>query len=161
MEGFDISVFDLIGGLPIHPLVVHGVVVLFPLFALYLIYAILKDKYVLRQSYILLMSAVISVMAFASNQSGEVLASRVGLDATHALYGKITTALAGAIFLINLAYWLLGSRLTSSFRRLARMSLIVLSVVSLAMVVLVGHSGATSVWEKKIAGTHVGDHPTE
>ena len=153
--------FDTIAGIPVHPLVVHAVVVLAPLYALALIYFIAKNKFVRSQGLLLIGSMLVAGFSFLANQSGETLASRVGLPESHALYGKFTTILSSLIFLILLIYWVLGPRLSKSLQRLARIFLVILSIFSIIMVVLVGHSGAQSVWEKKVAGTHVGDHPTE
>jgi uncharacterized membrane protein len=153
--------FDLIAGIPIHPLVVHAVVVLFPIFSIYLTYSIYKGKFIRQQGLLLVCSGLIAGFAFLANQSGEVLASRVGLNTTHALYGKLTTVLSAGIFFLLLAYWVLGPRISRSLQKLVRLGLFLAALASLAMIFLAGHSGAKSAWEKKIAGTHVGDHPTE
>ena len=153
--------FDTIAGIPIHPLVVHAVVVLAPLYAVTLVYFISKNKFSRFQGFLLFGAAIVAGSAFLANQSGEVLASRVGLPQSHALYGKYTTIVSGLVFLILLTYWVLGSKISRSLQRLARIFLVILSIFSILTVVLAGHSGAQSVWEKRIAGTHVGDHPTE
>jgi membrane associated rhomboid family serine protease len=73
----------------------------------------------------------------------------------------LTTVLSAGIFFLLLAYWVLGPRISRSLQKLVRLGLFLAALASLAMIFLAGHSGAKSAWEKKIAGTHVGDHPTE
>lgn len=136
-------------GLPVHPLVVHAVVVLLPLSALGLIACVFIGR--LRQAYAGL--AVLGLVAgtasaFVAAASGQALADRVGLPATHAAWGAwlpwvSTFALAAA------AVWYFLQRGKAQPTPAGTASGIVAAVASaaaLAVTVLVGHSGATAVW---------------
>ena len=148
------GLFDQFGGLPVHPLVVHFAVVLLPVAALGLILCVIFPK--LRRSYTWL--AVLglaggTVAAFAAKESGEALATHVGLPQQHAFYGDlvvpvavVTTVLAAVWFLLQRCKNATGA-LTGLLGWVAALG----ALISLVLTVLVGHSGATAVWEGRLA----------
>ena len=80
--------FDLINGLPLHPLVVHAVVVLLPLAVLGTIAIAVRPAW--RLSYgplVVAIAAVATVLIPVSTSSGEALEKRVGDPGNHAAAG--------------------------------------------------------------------------
>jgi hypothetical protein len=81
-------VFDLINGLPVHPLVVHAVVVLVPLAALGTIAIALRPAW--RRTYgppVAALAILGAVLCPVATSSGEALARRVGNPDRHAELG--------------------------------------------------------------------------
>ena len=80
--------FDLINGLPVHPLVVHAVVVLLPLAVLGTIAIALRPAWRLPYGYFVVgAAAVATVLLPVSTSSGEALEERVGNPGEHAELG--------------------------------------------------------------------------
>lgn len=80
--------FDLINGLPIHPLVVHGVVVLLPLSVLGTIAMALRPGWRLAYGPLIVASAAVATILLPiSTSSGESLEKRVGDPGDHAALG--------------------------------------------------------------------------
>jgi len=91
--------------------------------------------------------------AFVAKQSGEVLGDRVGLPRKHSDYGNILTYVS-LVFLIVVLLWYRKWRRTRSNRINALGFLLtVLGIAVLVLTYLAGHTGATAVWQKKIAIT--------
>ena len=98
--------FDTITGLPIHPLVVHAVIVLLPLACLGAIAIAVKPDWSRRFGILVVACAFIATgAAFIAKQSGEKLASRVGLPVDHASIAKWIPVFAGLLFLAVAALW--------------------------------------------------------
>lgn len=145
----------VIGGLPLHPLVVHLVVVLLPLGAAGLILVVAIPG--LRRRYAGLAVAVLAVgtlAAFVAKESGEALAQSVGRPHAHAAYAAVLVPVAAALLVAGNLWNLLqrsgdraeeggGSRLV---RGIAGTVSALLAVAVIVLTVLVGHSGATAVW---------------
>ena len=81
--------FDTILGLPVHPLLVHFVVVLFPIWALYLFYVLMKKRFAKMMNLNFVVSIAMLIMAIATGQAGDALTSRVGVTNTHSLFGHL------------------------------------------------------------------------
>ncbi len=78
------GIFDTIGGLPVHPLIDHAVIMLIPISAIALIVIYFVPKW--RKPYGWLTMAALAGGAFAAviaKESGEALAARVGLPVEH------------------------------------------------------------------------------
>ena len=150
-----------LNGLPLHPLVVHAVVVLGPLAALMgLAYAFVpRWRWLLRWPLVAL-SVLTAVAAFVATQSGEsLLESRPELEQLveeHEERGELlrNVALGYAIFSL-VAAWALGGVSALASGKGARETrfgvpvVVVLAVVALALLVtlfLAGESGARAVW---------------
>jgi uncharacterized membrane protein len=81
--------FDLITGLPIHPLVSHVVVVVIPLAAIGALILTFVAKWRSTYSPLVLVAALLSpISAFIATQSGEELSERVGLPKSHSTSGE-------------------------------------------------------------------------
>ncbi|GAA2143836.1 hypothetical protein GCM10009844_16690 [Nocardioides koreensis] len=80
--------FDLINGLPIHPLVVHAVVVLLPLAAIGTIAIAVRPDWRRRYGVLVVVAAALStVLTPVATSSGEALEQHVGNPGEHAELG--------------------------------------------------------------------------
>ena len=80
--------FDTINGLPLHPLVVHGVVVLLPLAILGTIAIAVRPRWRTRYGFLVVASALVAtILVPISTSSGEALEKRVGDPGEHAELG--------------------------------------------------------------------------
>ena len=147
--------------MPLHPLVVHAVVVLGPLAALTgLAYAAVpRWRWLLRWPLVAL-SVVTAVAAFVATQSGEALLDlRPELEPLveeHEEYGELLRNVAlGYVVVTALAAWALGGVSALASGRGARHTrfgvpvALLLGVASVALLVvlfLAGDSGARAVW---------------
>lgn len=157
------QIFDLIGGLPLHPLTVHAAATLIPLSAIALLVLVFVPKW--RATFFpLTLTALGSsvVLAFVAKQSGEALAARVGTPANHQALGDILFPASIGLFALGLAFYFLakstGPKWTTQLAGAAA-SVAVLAVVGLT--VLVGHSGAEATWANRVSATQGEALPTE
>ncbi len=148
----------LILGLPVHPLVVHSAAVFIPLSAIGVVVALFSEKVRKRYLPLILASVVIAVVSgvIASN-SGEALAERVGLPQDHANQGEQLRNVV-IIFGLLVAVWYFLQRsqdktFTQShlFKNSLNSLITVVAGASLVLTVAAGHSGATAVWENRVA----------
>jgi len=151
-----------IGGLPLHPLVVHLPVVLIPLAAVAVVMMALRPSLLSRFGVpTLVLSGLGVVGAFIASSSGEELEDSFraagetisGALHDHSEMGESVPWFALLFFVLLLAWVLFVRRGAGAARgRVVRAVLAVLVVVSglgaSASVYLTGHSGATSVWEQ-------------
>jgi len=146
------SIFDLIGGLPVHPLAVHLAVVLVPLGVLALIALALLPKY--RATFLPLTVGVLGVGVFATyiaKESGEQLADRVGLPQEHAALGDILFPASVGLLLLAITFWVLVRSKRPKWQLNTATAIAAIAAVSVAtLTFLVGHSGAEATWAKKI-----------
>jgi hypothetical protein len=155
--------FDTIGGLPIHALVVHAVIVLLPLACVGAIAIAVKPAW--SRTYGLLVVAcafVATGAAFVAKESGEKLASRVGYPADHADIAKWTPVFAGLLFVAVAALWWWDRTQVdgrATLTKVAAVATVVFALVALGWVIAAGHSGATAVWGKTIENTTPGTFP--
>ncbi|MBM6405362.1 hypothetical protein JQN72_14040 [Phycicoccus sp. CSK15P-2] len=150
--------FDTILGIPVHPLVVHAVVVLTPLTALLLVLFVVSERLRSRIGLALpLLASVTFVSAIAAGQSGEALRERIGgggdLVEQHAEIGETMPITLAATAALSWVLWMMHRRAVAGNGSGSSMPLRVLSGVSVllaialtVLVVLVGHSGAEAVW---------------
>lgn len=145
--------FAELQGLPLHPLVVHLVVILVPLSAVAMVVAIAVPKWRSRLQWLALAGLTIGgVGTYLAKMSGDSLAAAVGLPTFHAEWGNnmvplvvVLLAASGAwIWLNHLAKWRVARRGVATI-------VSVLAVGSVAMTYVVGHSGAEAVWEDTLA----------
>lgn len=147
---------DTVFGIPVHPLVVHAVVVLVPLASLGVVATAFVPKW--RQRFgglVALVTLAAVAMVPVATQSGEQLEESVG--ETPALESHIELGDAMIFFAIPLlvaavALWWLGRR-EGERRPYGRGVTLAVGVVSVvvalaatAWIVRVGHSGADAVW---------------
>jgi uncharacterized membrane protein/predicted heme/steroid binding protein len=142
-----------LGGLPLHPLVVHFAVVLVPVAALGLILLVLFRALADRFGWLaLLVLAVGTGAAFVARQSGEDLATKVGRPDTHAQWGTLLPFVAAALLVVALVWLLLhkadrrADRKRSTGTVVAGLLTVVLALATTGLTVLVGDSGARAVW---------------
>lgn len=108
--------FDQITGLPVHPLVVHAVVVLVPLSVFGLLLVVLVPRLRAPVGWlVLLLMAGASGSSWVAIQSGQVLALRVGRPDRHADAGKYMFYLTAAMLVLSLLWYLTAQ--ASSARR--------------------------------------------
>jgi hypothetical protein len=140
--------FDLIFGLPVHPLVVHSAVVLVPLVA----FAGLAMSYIPRYGKVVLIFALVAqVSLFAAKLSGESFEERLGKNVErHADLGEIAPFTFIPLLILLYLRWRLdreGANTGSPIvRRLVSILLVAAAILALVYIFLVGHSGADSVW---------------
>jgi uncharacterized membrane protein len=152
-------VFDLINGIPVHPLVVHAVVVLLPLAIVGTILIAARPRW--RRAYgplVVFFAAAATALMPVATSSGEALEERVGDPGKHAQLGDqlIWFSLPLLVLVVALVaidrYYTprAGSRsrtLTTTVAALA----VVAALVSGVQVYRVGDSGAKSVWGGQVA----------
>lgn len=140
-----------VGELPAHPLIVHAVVVLLPLAAIFLIIGFFKKEWIKNLHLVLIAGlAGITVSVLAANSSGNSLSAAVGLPVKHAEWGNqlvpIAIALLGAFILYVYFTFYRESKVIS---RILTGFVGALAVASIAMTYLAGHSGAEASWKIK------------
>ena len=162
--------FDTVLGIPVHPLVVHAVVVLAPLTALLLLLFAVSGRFRAWSGVLTPVVATVAlVLSPVATQSGEALERRVpGSEAVHE-HAELGDTLTWVLFAAAVVAWLMwwfwrrarsgagqGSGPVSWAGPLQVLAVVgVLAAVGLAVdVTLVGHSGAQAVWEG------VGSQPT-
>lgn len=155
------GLFDTVAGLPVHPLVVHAAVILLPLSAVGLIVIVLVPRWRRTFGWLVLAGlAAGAVAAFIAKESGEALAARVGEPADHAQLGDVLPLVA-VLLLVAAAAWFTVDRRarsgpagrSSTLANVLGAGAAVLAVATIALTVLVGHSGAEAVWAGRITAT--------
>jgi hypothetical protein len=150
-------VLDTINGLPLHPLIVHAVVVLLPLSALGVIAVAIRPAWLSRYGKLVIAVATASVLAIPlATSSGERLAARVGEPGVHAELGDTLIWFAMPLLAAVVALAWLRRRTTAGDRASAgghsRLSLVVavvavlIAAANLVQVYRIGESGARAVW---------------
>jgi hypothetical protein len=155
--------FDtILGGLPLHALVVHATVVLLPLMSLLTILVAIWPKW-RKTSFalgVLVADLVVYGMAFVTQQSGEKLQARLDqfspsppelLD--HAKWGQYLPWFALALA-VAAALLYLGLRIRGALLPIAVVLVILSGGAATAWTGLVGHTGAVAVWRSTISNTH-------
>lgn len=142
----------MFAGLPLHPLLVHSAVVLVPLVAIGALVMSYLPSFSRRHGKIILILAVVAqVSVFLAKISGEAFAEILDKNVEkHAELGEIAPLVTLPMVALIYLRWRMdrsGSTFGSVLvRRLTSVALIAASVVSLVVIFLVGHSGASSVW---------------
>ena len=145
--------FDTIGGLPLHPLAVHGAAVLIPLSAVALVLLVFVAKW--RKAYLPLTIGALGVsvvLAFVAKQSGEALAARVGNPGEHQELGDLLLPASIGLFLLGLAFFFLNKSTKPKWILQLAGALSTVAVVGVVILsVMVGHSGAEATWASRLA----------
>lgn len=150
--------FDTITGLPLHPLVVHSVVVLGPLAALLLLAYVLMPRWrvALRWPTIGL-AVIVAVAGKVAEESGKELEDRIGEPGfDHADKGELAaqSLIALAVVALVIVLVLLKPATQGSALKIVATVLAVLATgFALFGVYDAGHSGASSVWKSQISGS--------
>lgn len=143
--------FDLIAGLPVHPLVVHLAVVLLPLAALGLVALVVRPQWRDRYAVLTLGALAVGVVAaFVAKESGEALAHRMGTPREHERWGDLVPAFA-LLLLVVAMLWYAAHRRRHAAAGVVGVAAAVLTVPVLALTVLAGHTGAQAAWAGRVA----------
>jgi cytochrome b involved in lipid metabolism len=149
---------DLILGLPVHPLVVHAAAVFIPLSAIGVVLILFSEK--IRKTYTPLVLAVVAIATGSgvlASSSGEALSERVGLPVDHAIQGERLRNVVLILAVLVAAWYYLQRSKEKSFAQSQLLNsslkgvITVVAGASLAMTVVVGHTGATAAWKERIA----------
>ncbi|PWJ52666.1 hypothetical protein SAMN06264364_11837 [Quadrisphaera granulorum] len=152
---------DTINGLPVHPLVVHAVVVLLPLAVLGTLAVAAVPRWRARYAGLNALVAVVgAVLCPVATRSGEALERRVGDPGVHAELGDQLLWFAAPLALLAVALWWLQrrqSQVAGSRRPRAMIAAMVLAVVAAlatgVQVYRVGDSGAKAVWQDQMTSS--------
>lgn len=162
--------FDLFNGLPVHALVVHGVVVLLPLACLGTIAIAVRPSW--RHTYGVLVvacAAVATALIPVATSSGEALEHRVGHPGDHAEMGDQLIWFALPLLALSLALvWLdrrrapvsadgsgtptptVAGASTSRATRVVAVLALVAALATTVQVYRVGDSGARAAWGDRV-----------
>ncbi|ALX05938.1 hypothetical protein AERYTH_15130 [Aeromicrobium erythreum] len=139
---------DTFNGLPLHPLVVHAVVVLLPLSVVGAIVVALRPAW--RQTYGWLVAGLLVVataLTPVATSSGEALEKRVGDPGRHAELGDQLIWFEIALLVVLVAMLVLHRRgVVSAAARGVAVLVLIASVAAAVQVYRVGDSGAKAVW---------------
>lgn len=153
--------FDLINGLPVHPLVVHAVVVLLPLAVLGTIAIAARPKWRLTYGPLVVgIAAVATVLVPVATSSGESLEKRVGDPGEHAELGDQLIWFAIPLLLLALGLVFLARRNASDkpvgppvLPQVVAVLAIVAALATSVQVYRVGDSGAKAVWGDQVGSS--------
>lgn len=139
-----------IDNLPAHPLIVHGIIVLVPVVAVWTLLAMWKEE-ILRRSKMWLwgLSVAGTLGVIAAKSSGDSLSAAVGLPNEHADAGNRmipVTIVLSATVLLTIFFGLV--RQVRVVNRATRVLASVAAVAALPLTYVAGHTGAESVWEE-------------
>jgi uncharacterized membrane protein len=146
------QLFGSIAGLPLHPLVIHASIVLIPLVAISGLVMSYLPSFSRRYGKVTLVIAIVAQLSlFLAKVTGEAFQEILDKDmGNHAELGEIAPFITLPMVALIYLRWRLdrsGATVGSAWvRRLTSIALIVASLASIAVIVLVGHSGAESVW---------------
>ena len=147
--------FDLFNGLPIHALVVHGVVVLLPLSIIGTIAIAVRGSWRHRYGHLVLAcSAVATALIPIATSSGEALEKHVGDPGKHAQLGDQLIWFAIPVLVLGAVLVLLDRRPRPAGAKLVGAVAVVAVVASLAagvQVYRVGDSGARAAWGDQVS----------
>jgi uncharacterized membrane protein len=146
------GLFGSVAGLPLHPLVIHAAIVLIPLAAISALVMSYLPSFSRRYGKVTLVIALVAQTSlFLAKVTGEAFEEILDKDVgNHAELGEIAPFITLPMVALIYLRWRLdrsGANIGSPWvRRLTSLALIVASLASIVIVVLVGHSGAESVW---------------
>ena len=143
---------DLVFGLPLHPLVVHGAVVLVPLVAFAALAMSYWPSFFCKYGGPVLILAVVAQLSlFLAKASGEPFQQRLNKDIErHANFGEMAPFTFIPLLVLLYLRWRMdksGATVGSAkVRRLVSVLLALAAILALIYIYLTGHSGAESVW---------------
>jgi uncharacterized membrane protein len=153
--------FDLINGIPVHPLVVHLAVVVVPVAAIGLIVMVIRPTFSQRfGGWVAAVAAIAMGASFVAKEAGEALEERVGEPGfDHAELGDVMPILAGLLLLAVVALYVVDRYMSdqSPSRRILRIvaavAAVVIAVANMVWIYRVGDSGAKSVWSGEVSSS--------
>ncbi len=153
---------DTVGGLPTHPLVVHLAVVMLPLSVIALIVLIAVPRWRAAYGWPTIVALMVGAGAgILAAQTGEALAEQIGLPQDHARWGDLLEKVGLLTFLVGAVWFWLQRRnaartpgarpvLGPPAQAVAALASVALGLLTLGLTVVVGHSGATAVWNGRL-----------
>lgn len=138
-------------GLPLHPLVVHAAVVLLPLAALGALVIAVSSRARKRYGALVVFGSFVAAGAVAGARvTGEALnggtQAGTGILGTHITWGLLAPWPAAALAVSSLLLVLAGRGSNRPLLLTTAVLTVLSALAGLAVVLVVGHSGATSVW---------------
>jgi hypothetical protein len=143
---------EVVWGLPLHPLVIHAVVVLVPLTAIGAVLMVVRPRFSKRFGVIVVASAALSVVsAFLAKDSGQTLARTQPVSGEHVMAGDVVPLPILGFAVVLTVFWLFDRGVPGNRRRPLWLTAlaVVVAIAALActyLVVRAGHTGALSVW---------------
>lgn len=142
---------DEVAGLPLHPLVVHAVVVLLPLGAVGLIVMATSGSRSKRYSpAVLAVTGLGALAAFTAVLSGQEFRKTLRLgEEQHFEYGEYLQWVALALFVVTATLVFLDRRSDghrSGFGTVVAVAGMIVAVAAIVLTLLTGHTGAELVW---------------
>ncbi|QIG42937.1 hypothetical protein G5V58_09320 [Nocardioides anomalus] len=152
--------FDTVNGLPVHPLVVHAVVVLLPLACLGTLAIAVRPAW--RRPYgplVVASAALATVLIPVATSSGEQLEKHVGDPGRHAELGDQLIWFAIPLLVLSLALVALDRwpRGGTALVRTVGVLAVVAGVAASVQVYRVGDSGARAAWGDQISSSSGGE----
>jgi uncharacterized membrane protein len=150
--------FDTINGLPIHPLVVHGVVVLLPLSIIGVLALVVRPAWRARYGVLVAAcAAVATVLIPVATSSGESFEKRVGNPGQHAELGDqllwfAIPLLVAAVAIVVVDRGIPDKAVRRPVAGLVSVVAVVAAVAAGVQVYRVGDSGAKAAWGDKVTG---------
>lgn len=137
-----------IDGIPLHPLLVHFAVVLFPIAQIAFIASAVVPK--LRKRFLditVVSSAVTLPFLLLAQLSGSALATEYYLPNPHATFGAYMTQI-GAVSVAVAILFRFGLRLNWPLLLTRTLGFLAVSSAfgAIAMIIVVGHSGSSATW---------------
>lgn len=154
--------FDLVNGLPVHPLVVHAVVVLLPLAVLGTLAIAAKPTWRATYGWLVVgIAAVATVLVPVATSSGEALEERVGDPGEHAELGDQLIWFAIALLLFSFLMVYLDRRKAagkpaigpSALPTVVTVLAVVAALATTVQVYRVGDSGARAAWGDQVGSS--------
>jgi uncharacterized membrane protein len=156
--------FDLVNGIPVHPLVVHAAVVLVPLAALGLVVMAVWPRFSRSLGWLVVLGSAAAMLAsWVAKEAGEALEERVGEPGfDHADLGEVMPAVAAGLLVASAVLWWIDRSAPPEPTTTRRAIRVVVAVLAAAValgnafwVYRVGDSGAKSVWTGRVASSPV------
>lgn len=153
--------FDLINGLPWHPLVVHAIVVLLPLAVLGTIALAIRPAWRLTYGPLLVaVAAVATVLIPVATSSGESLEKHVGDPGKHAELGDQLIWFAIPLLILIVAMVVLERRKAAGKPAVGPGALptivaglaVLVALANVVQVYRIGDSGARAAWGDQVTG---------
>ena len=136
------------GDLPLHPLLVHFAVALYPVSLLLLITTTISQR--LRSNWIgksVMAVAATVPFVFLAQQSGEALAEVMYEPEPHEEFGERMMPVALATLAVATLFWLaVKNGWNQGVSRLLGFLVVTSAIGAIALTIVVGHSGAAATW---------------
>ncbi len=148
--------FDTIGGIPVHALMVHVPIVLIPLSAIGAILIAARPKALRLFGAASVIGAVVGVVAsIIAKLSGQELAQRIGWPQDHTDYGNLFPWAAITFLLLLLIFWLFARGIPLNRNRPLWLkvfgAIVILASIGITyFTVLTGYSGSQATWSTVI-----------